>query len=234
MDAIGQNIQRILDEINNAAAISGRKPEDIRLVAVCKKQPVEKIEIAIKAGILDLAENYPEQAIEKIIATKEQPVHWHMIGHIQSRKAKLVADNFDMVHSVDSESALVRLNDRIADSGKILECLLEINIANESNKSGFLIKSIENPVELDEVFKRTSNLEHIRLRGLMIMPPYTDEKEESRKYFKQASELLHVLQIKHPQVSLDYLSMGTSQDFSVAIQEGATHIRIGTAIFGLR
>jgi PLP dependent protein len=234
MEDISKNIDHVLDQMNKAAQTSGRKLEDICLVAVCKKQPIEKIAAAVKAGVFNLAENYPEQAKDKIIAIEQKNLKWHMIGHIQSRKAKLVTEYFDVVHSIDSLQTLLRLDNLLEDSEKCIDCLLEINIAGEESKSGFSVTNLNELPVLDEIISKADEMQNVRLRGLMVMPPYTDQNEKSRKYFALLKKYQHVLHQHYPHQKLDFLSMGTSQDFTIAIQEGATHIRVGTAIFGNR
>jgi PLP dependent protein len=234
MEDISKNIDHVLDEMNNAAQKSGRKLEDICLVAVCKKQLLEKISAAVQAGVFNLAENYPEQAIDKINAIQQKNIKWHMVGHIQSRKAKLVAEYFDVVHSIDSLQTLVRLNNLLEGSGKCMDCLLEINVAGEESKSGFSVRNMNELTVLDEIISKADGMQNVHLHGLMVMPPYTEQNEESRKYFAFLKKYQLVLQQHYPHQKLDFLSMGTSQDFTIAIQEGATHIRVGTAIFGNR
>lgn len=233
-DLINENYKRIIGTIENTALIKNRHPEDIVLIAVSKKQPIEKIIQAIKAGIIHLGENYPDEALEKIRQVISKNVHWHMIGHIQSRKIKIVGDYFNFVHSIDSIKTAQKLDLFICASNIIMPVLFEINIASEISKHGY---DISDEYKLEEFYKEYEQIKgckFINPRGIMVMPPYSANPEDSRKYFVKAHNFLFEFQKRYPNDMLTELSMGTSQDYMVAIEEGATMIRIGTAIFGER
>ena len=225
---------KILDNIVSTATRCGRDHADIRLVAVSKKQPIEKIAAYILAGGTILGENYPEEGAEKKQALASLKAEWHMVGHIQSRKAALVAQHYDFIHSLDSLKLADKLNNALGEQNKRLPFLLEINIGAEANKSGYLIHT---DMELEKLWldlDRIILLSNLNWRGIMIMPPFSLIAEESRSYFIQAREFLATLQNRYPTLPLDQLSMGTSLDYMPAIEEGATMVRIGTALFGER
>jgi len=231
---IQQRYHEIQENISSTAARSGRDPANIRLIAVSKKQPIEKISAYILAGGTILGENYPEEGAEKRQALASLKAEWQMVGHVQSRKAALVARHFDYIHSLDSFKLASKLQTSLAEQDKRLPFLIEVNIGAESNKSGYLIQS---DAELDKLWldlDRIILLPNLIWRGIMIMPPFSSIAEESRPYFIQAREFLATLQKRYPTLSLGQLSMGTSLDYTTAIEEGATMVRIGTAIFGER
>jgi pyridoxal phosphate enzyme (YggS family) len=220
--------------IEQSAIRAQRKLDDIKVVVVTKFQPVERIEAAIQCGIRDFGENYPELAIEKIEYFRNiSDIHWHMIGHLQSRKVSLVAKEFSMFHALDSFKTAEKLENALSINNKILPVLLEINVSGEESKYGWKVDNNSYSQWMEQV-ERISQLPHIQINGLMTMPPFFDDPELSRPYFIQLHELLNKLRSQFPTLPLDHLSMGTSQDFGVAIEEGATMVRIGTAIMGSR
>lgn len=232
---IHSRLEKVRGEIARAAEAVQRDPRGVRLVVVTKLQPVDVIEGAIQAGALDFGENYAEQAVSKIetIGSRE-PIQWHMIGHIQSRKARLVCQYFDWVHSLDSLKLAQKLDAECQGLGKKLPVLLEFNLGGEESKSGWTVG--DGPVAdvvLAEI-EQISRLPHLEVCGLMTMPPYARDAESSRPYFRRLSDLLKILQEKFPRQTWRELSMGTSSDYPVAIEEGATFIRVGTAILGPR
>src|SRR5512133_1834120 len=233
--SIRQNYLYTLDQIANAARKSGRDPGAIRLVVVTKTQPLEIVQAAIEAGVRILGENYPEEGVTKIQSLARQSgVEWHMIGHVQSRKARLVADHYALLHSLDSLKLARRLDRFAAEGNHVLPVLLEFNTGGEESKSGWnaLDESRWNTFlpEISELL----DLPHLRVLGLMTMPPLGTDPEESRRFFLRLRQLRDHLADQFPQANWRELSMGTSTDFEVAVQEGATLVRVGTAIVGAR
>jgi pyridoxal phosphate enzyme (YggS family) len=231
---IQHRYHKILEDMDSTAARCSRNLADIHLIAVSKKQPIEKIAAFLQAGGTILGENYPEEGAEKIQALEGLKAEWHMVGHIQSRKAPLVARHFDFIHSLDSLKLAERLQHALGEQNKQLPFLVEINIGAEINKSGYLIQT---DAQLEKLWLDLDHLillSNLNWRGIMIMPPFSSIAEESRPYFIQARELLATLKKRYPTHPLDQLSMGTSLDYFPAIEEGATMVRIGTALFGER
>jgi len=235
VDTIQVNIQRVQERIEQAARSSGRSPGDIRLVIVTKGHPVDVLRALIQAGGRILGENYVEEAAEKIATLgAEREIEWHMIGHIQGRKARSVCEHFQYVHSLDSLRLAERLDRFACELGLRMPVLLECNISGEQSKFGFPAWLDEHWVELHEQAQQVSMLPNLELRGLMTMAPFFDQAELARPYFKRLGLLRHYLAGKVPQVGWDELSMGMSADYEVAIQEGATIVRVGQAILGPR
>lgn len=233
--SIRDNYHRTLDQIAASARKSGRSPEDIRLVVVTKSQPLEVIQAAIEAGIRILGENYPEEGVTKIQSLPPQTgVEWHMIGHVQSRKARLVAEHFELLHSLDSLKLAQRLDRFAAECGRVLPVLLEFNVGGEESKSGW--DASDNSL-LDGFLPDVQSildLPSLRVHGLMTMPPLGTNPEDARRFFQQLRLLRDQLASLFPQADWRELSMGTSVDYPVAVEEGATLVRVGTAIVGAR
>ena len=226
---IKQNLEEIRARIAAAAQSCGRLPDSVNLVAVSKTVPVDKIREGIVAGAVQLGENYVQEARDKIETLADQPLTWHFIGHLQSNKAKYAARLFDLIHSVDSLKLAKALDKEAAKAGKVLPILIQVNIAGEETKSGV---SEDDAVALVE---QVSKLENLSVRGLMTMPPYFNAPEKVRPFFRRLRQLRdRIAAINLPGVSMDELSMGMTGDFEAAIEEGATLVRIGTAIFGER
>jgi pyridoxal phosphate enzyme (YggS family) len=225
---IRDNLRRVRDRISDAAVRSGRKPEDIRLVAVTKTVDTGKIAEAVDAGVEILGENYVQEARNKQEALG-RPVRWHMIGHLQSNKARHAVELFDVFETVDREKIIRELDRHARQAEKVVSVMIQLNLSGESSKSG-----AEDDRAL-ELIQRAASCENLRCRGLMTIPPFYDDPENARPFFARLRELRDRLKPLIPaSVTLDDLSMGMSGDFEVAIQEGATHVRIGTAIFGYR
>jgi PLP dependent protein len=233
---INGNIILVMDRIQNAISKSGRELSEIRLVAVSKAQPVEKVKAAVESGLAIFGENYPEESEPKILALQiEHPnIEWHMIGHLQSRKADLVCQYFSMLHSLDSVHLAEKLNRILLIYNKKLPVLLEINISGEASKSGWMANDVKQWEMLLPDFINILNFKNLEVKGLMVMPPLGNKQEESRPYFIKVRKLQNFLRNKLPDFPWDELSMGTSFDYEVAIEEGATLVRIGEAIFGKR
>ncbi len=222
-------IARIQDRIAKAAKSCGRSPDEVKLVAVSKTKPVERIQLALEAGQDLFGENYIQEAREKVNALAATPARWHFIGHLQSNKAKYAVRLFDLIHSVDSEKLARELNKQAAKIGKVQPVLVQVNISRESSKSGTSRK------EAVDLATRISMLESLSLIGLMTMPPFFDNPEKARPYFQELRELRdHIRSLAIPGITMDELSMGMTGDFEAAVEEGATLVRVGTAIFGGR
>ena len=233
-ELIRERASKVQDSMRRAERRANRPAESCRLVVVTKRHCRETIQAAIEAGLSVFGENYPEEAVSKMHWFKEQSsLHWEMIGHIQSRKADLVAHGFDLIHSMDSLKLATRVDRFRGQSEGIQKVLLEINIAAELNKSGF---RIDNESTRDQFFKELeaiAKLENLKICGLMGMPPLQDNPEANRVYFAALKKLLDNINARYDW-NLHELSMGTSTDFEVAIEEGATIIRVGEAILGKR
>lgn len=233
--SIRENHQAALDQIGESARKSGRAAEDVRLVVVTKSQPLEVVQAAIEAGVRILGENYPEEGVTKIQSLSPQSgVEWHMIGHVQSRKARLVAEYYELLHSLDSLKLARRLDRFAGEQERILPVLLEFNVGGEETKSGWDASDDS----LWEAFlpdvEAILSLPNLRLHGLMTMPPLETDPDDSRRYFQRLRQLRDHLASAYPQADWRELSMGTSADYNVAVEEGATLVRVGTAIIGAR
>lgn len=224
-----KRLEDIHHRIQQAALSCGRRPDEIQLVVVSKTMPKEKVLEAIDAGATVFGENYVQEAREKFNALYACPVSWHFIGHLQTNKAKYVVKMFDLVHSVDSLKLAQELNKQAQKMPKIQDVLVQVNIGEETSKSGV------HTDELINLVRQMSQLDNLSVRGLMTMPPYFNAPERVRPFFRQLRELRDAIQAQNiPRVSMNELSMGMTGDFEVAIEEGATLVRIGTAIFGER
>lgn len=226
---IQKRLKLVKERIEAAALSSDRDPKTVKLVAVSKTVPVDRVHAAIKAGVTVLGENYVQDAREKIEALGKERVSWHFVGHLQSNKAKYAVKLFDLIHSVDSLKLAKELNKRAGALGKAQDILIQVNISGEETKSGIDTEQTLNLV------RGISSLENIAVRGLMTMPPYFNAPDKVRPYFKALKSLQTLIrQEAIPNVDMTELSMGMTGDFVAAIQEGATLVRIGTAIFGER
>lgn len=234
-DQIKSNFQKVLERIERAALSSGRDPDDIKIVVVSKEKPIKTVHNAISAGIRIFGENYADEAVSKINSIIQYPnLQWHMIGHIQSRKARLVIEYFDYVHSLDSIKLATRLNKYAQDTNKIMPILIEFNISGEESKYGFPAWKEDAWHELLPSIEQVLESTHLVTRGLMTIPPYFTNPERSRPYFQKLGRLQRFLQSNFPNKNWTELSMGMSADFEIAIDEGATWVRIGQAILGKR
>lgn len=235
VSSIRENYQSTLDQIATAARRSNRDPNEIRLVVVTKSQPIEVVQAAIEAGIHILGENYPEEGVMKIQSIAEQSgVEWHMIGHVQSRKARLVVDHFALLHSLDSLKLAQRLNRFAAEGNRVLPVLLEFNVGGEESKSGWDASDESQWNAFIPEIAALLDLSHLRVHGLMTMPPFEIDPEAARRYFIRLRSLRDYLATQFPAADWHELSMGTSTDYRVAVEEGATLVRVGTAIVGAR
>lgn len=226
---ISANIDRVREKIAAACTRAGRRPEDVTLVAVTKTFPPDRIREAVRAGVGDVGENYVQELLPKREALVGEPVRWHFIGHLQSNKVRYLADWVTMVHALESVSLARELDARAARAGRTIDTLVEVNTTGETSKYG---------VAPDQVLPFVRSLEEfkgIRLCGLMTIGPFLPDPEGSRPMFRLLRELRETLG-RHRQQNLDpiHLSMGMTGDFEVAVEEGATLLRIGTALFGSR
>jgi len=225
MLTIKENLLKVRERIERAAQKAGRDPKGIRLVAVSKTVEVARIKEAIEAGVSILGENYVQEA-QKKIDDIGKPVSWHFIGHLQSNKAKYAVRLFEMLHSVDSIPLAEELNRRAEQEGRVIKVMVEVNLSREATKFGTDEERVSN------LARRIRDLKYLSLEGLMTMPPYFDPPELGRPYYTALRELKEKM-IKEG-IPIKELSMGMSNDFEIAVEEGATYVRIGTAIFGPR
>jgi len=235
VSSIRENYQHTLGHIAEAARKSNRDPKDVRLVVVTKSQPLEVIQAAMEAGVRILGENYPEEAVRKIQSLAGQSgVEWHMIGHVQSRKARLVTDHFALLHSLDSLKLAQRLERFAGEANRILPVLLELNVGGEGSKAGWDASEESKWMACLPDISSILDLPHLHVRGLMTMPPLETDPEDSRRFFQRLRQLQVRLASEFPNADWGELSMGTSADYRVAVEEGATLVRVGTAIVGAR
>ena len=229
-DSIARNVRHVLEGIRQAAIRAGRQPEAVRLVAVTKTVSVERISLAVKAGVRILGENRLQEAQPKIDALEGgRSVQWHFIGRLQRRKVKTVVGTFEMIHSVDSMELAAEIDRRAADAGIQQNVLLEVNAGREATKTGF------SPDEAADAVTALEAMPNLSVRGLMVIPPPGPDAEASRPYFHAMRELARSLASPRlKRVRMEELSMGMSRDFEVAVEEGATLVRVGTALFGGR
>lgn len=226
MPSIAENLERVREQIVRAATKVGRKQDDIELVAITKTHPAEEVREAIEAGQTSFGESRVQEARAKIPELPSN-LRWHFVGHLQKNKIRHALSLFERIHSVDSLALAQDVNRIAQDEGLHPRVLLEINMAGEGSKFGFA------PNKLVEQMEELLALPRLSIEGLMCIPPIADEPEESRKYFVQLRHLRDRLQTEF-RVDLTQLSMGMTQDFEVAVEEGATLVRVGTAIFGER
>ena len=225
---IKENLCEVKERIRAACDRSGRDVSEVTLIAVSKTKPLSMIEEAMEAGMMEFGENKPQEMRDK---AKEiaSPVHWHMIGSLQTNKVKYVVGTACLIHSVDSVTLAAAIEKEAAKKELLMDILLEVNMAEEDSKHGFEAEEVLSAVE--EIAK----FPHLRIKGLMTVAPYTENAEENRIYFRKMKELLIDIREKNiDNVFMDSLSMGMSSDYEVAIEEGATMVRIGTGIFGER
>jgi len=228
--SIAENIAHVRKRIAAAARSANRNPDEITLMAVSKTFPPDRIREAYAAGLRVFGENRVQEFAAKATTLRDlRDVEWHLIGHLQTNKAAKAAELFDAVDSVDSVRTAEKLNASAASTGKTLSILIEINVGGERAKSGVAPGS----GELEKILQGAPRWRNLKIRGLMTVPPYTEDPEGSRPYFRQLRQIRDSIAArKLPQVGMEVLSMGMSHDFEVAIEEGATCVRVGTAIFG--
>jgi pyridoxal phosphate enzyme (YggS family) len=228
-DVIAENLRAIRARIDAAARRAGRAPESITLVAVSKTFPAADVRDASAAGQVDFGENKVQEGLQKMQETADIPLRWHLIGHLQSNKAKKAAASFTCIHSVDSVDLMTRLDAAAADAGKRPEVLVQVDLAGEDTKFG------ASADEARRVIDAGLGAAAVDLAGIMLLPPWNDDQEQTRPWFRRICELRERwLADGVPPAALRHLSMGMSHDFEAAIEEGSTIVRVGTAIFGKR
>lgn len=227
--SVGENIESVQQRILRACRRAGRTHEDVRLIAVSKTKPAESVREAYAAGLREFGENRVQEAADKRQSLADLDVVWHLIGHLQSNKAKQACQLFNWIQSVDSLHIAERIDRFAVSLGHRVPVLIEVHLGEEASKFG---------VEEDELVRlaeQVGALPSLELRGLMVLPPFFDDPEKVRPYFRHLRELAGRIDTRRlPRVSMRELSMGMSHDFEIAIEEGATIIRVGTAIFGER
>jgi pyridoxal phosphate enzyme (YggS family) len=226
---IERRLNGVRARIADAARRSGRPPSSITLVAVSKTFPVDAVRAAAAAGQVDFAENKVQEGQAKVLAAGSLPIHWHLIGHLQSNKARKAAALFDVIQSIDSVDLLRKVDIAAADHRRTIDVLIQVDLAREPTKHGA-------PEEVvPEILDAARSCRAARLRGLMLLPPAVDDPDAARPYFAALRDLRdRYIREGVPPALLNELSMGMSHDFEVAIEEGATILRVGTAIFGTR
>ena len=227
--SVAENIERVRERIHHACRRSGRAVEDVRLIAVSKTMPAESIRQAYAAGLREFGENRVQEAAAKRKELTDVDAVWHLIGHLQSNKARLACGLFDFIHSVDSLHLAERIDREAAALGRKMPVLIEVHLGEESSKFG-----VEEG-ELVRLAEHVGALPSLELRGLMTLPPFFDDPQQVRPFFRRLRELARRIEAQElAGVSMRELSMGMSHDFEIAIEEGATIVRVGTAIFGER
>jgi PLP dependent protein len=230
--SIAENLAKLQARIATAARRAGRQPEEVELMAVSKTVPAERIREAYNAGLRLFGENRVQEFAAKADAVRDlTSAEWHMIGHLQTNKAAKAAEFFSAIDSVDSLKLAEKLNASAQSLGKNLNVLIEINVGGEEAKSGIP----PDAAELENLLQSAPRLEHLTMGGLMTIPPFIDDPQQVRPYFRRLRELRDRIAARNlPSVRMDILSMGMSHDFEVAVEEGSTCVRLGTAIFGER
>jgi len=229
MNGMQENIGQVRERMAAACRRCRRPPEGVKLLAVSKTFPPEIIRVAYEAGLRDFGENRVQEAQSKLPALSDLSITWHLVGHLQTNKAKTARELFQWVHSVDSLRLAEKLDQAGVAEARRLPVLLEVNLGGEESKAGVA------ETELAQLAERVGGLPTLEVRGLMVIPPFFADPERARPYFRRLHELSREIEAKKiPRVSMQDLSMGMSHDFEVAIEEGATIIRVGTAIFGKR
>ena len=227
--SVAENYKKVAQRVADACARAGRSRDEVLLLAVSKLHEPAELNEAIRAGATDLGEN----RVQELLAKKDEvlPVRWHLIGHLQTNKVKQIVPHVVMIHSVDSYKLAAEIDKRCAAIDKVMDILIEYNAGMEETKSGVAIDEVEGLIrEIGE------HLEHVRVRGIMCIPPIAEDPEDARPYFREAKALYdHLREAELPErVTIDTLSMGMSGDFEVAIEEGSTIVRVGSSIFGKR
>jgi PLP dependent protein len=229
VEAVASNLQSVRSRIDAAARRAGRDPSDIRLIAVSKTFSIDHVRAAWAAGQRDFGENKVQEALQKIGEASDMEIRWHLIGHLQTNKAKKAASAFACIHSVDSVDLLKKLDAAAAEHGASPEVLVQLDLAGEETKFGARADDARRIVEAAAAARA------VRATGLMLIPPWNEDQEQTRPWFVQLRELRdRWLADGIPQAALRHLSMGMSHDFEAAVEEGATLVRVGTAIFGKR
>ena len=225
---IKTQLNEVRQQIKAATLAAGRKEEDVTLIAVSKTYPVSAIEEAMAEGCMDFGENHVQELVGKIEEV-DAPVRWHLIGHLQTNKVKYIVGKTALIHSVDSIKLAEEIEKQSAKKGVISHVLLEVNVANEASKYGFMVNEVIDACHIISTF------EHVKVDGLMTVAPFVENPEENRTIFRKLFALsVDIQKQKFDNISTSILSMGMSNDYKIAIEEGATMVRVGTAIFGNR
>ena len=226
---ISDRIQEVKEQIRLHCEKCGRNPSEVTLIAVSKTKPVEMVQEAYNGGQIDFGENKVQEMCEKQGILESLPIRWHLIGHLQSNKVKKAVAIAEMIHSVDSLALAEEINKQAAKIDKIQDILIEVNVAEEESKFGITTETAE------DLVRAVAKLPNLRLRGFMTVAPYTEDPETNRVYFRRLRQLMVDINAKNiDNICVDVLSMGMSGDYGVAVEEGATHIRVGTYLFGQR
>jgi len=226
---IAENLKNLRKRIEQTCQKCGRRSEDVQLIAVSKTFPVEVVQEAFNAGQIDFGENYVQELQGKRQVLVKCPLHWHFIGHLQSNKAKYIAEYIHLIHSVDDISLGKEISKRAERFGRVQDVLVEVHTTDEATKYGVP------PRKTVTLLKELSQLQYLRVCGLMTMGPFSDDPNDSQQSFRQLTELKReIVSEGIENIRMDHLSMGMTHDFEVAIEEGSTIVRIGTAIFGRR
>jgi PLP dependent protein len=227
--ALGTRLAGVRDRLARAAGRAGRDPATVRLVAVSKTFSAEHVRAAAAAGQVDFGENKVQEALQKIAQTSDLPIKWHLVGHLQSNKARKAGAEFSMIHSVDDAALVTALDESAQAAGRSVQLLVQVDLAGEATKHG------AREEELAPIFNTARGCRSARLVGLMVLPPATDDPEGARPYFRKLRGIRDGLLARGVDGSmLTELSMGMSRDFEVAVEEGSTLVRVGSAIFGER
>ena len=225
---VAENYRHVLKKVEEACARSGRDPKDVTLIAVSKTKPIEMIEEAMEAGARVFGENKVQELCDKYEQLPKD-LHWHLIGHLQRNKVKYIVDKVAMIHSVDSLRLAETIEKEAAKKAVIVPILIEVNVAQEESKFGL------KPEEVLPLIEQIADFSHIQIKGLMTIAPYVDNAEENREIFRELKKLSVDIAAKNiNNVTMSVLSMGMTGDYMVAVQEGATMVRVGTGIFGAR
>ncbi len=226
---ISENLKTVQNNIEQACKRAGRNPDEVTLIAVSKTKPVEMIHEAMLCGSTDFGENKVQEMCNKIEVIPDKNIRWHLIGHLQTNKVKYIVDKAYLIHSVDSLKLAQMIDSCAKKKNVTCDILIEVNVAGEESKFGI------KPSECEELVRQISTLENVRIKGLMTIAPFDENPENNRPYFKELKKLLVDIDNKNiDNVSMGILSMGMTNDYEIAVEEGATHVRVGTGIFGQR
>lgn len=229
MSTIRENLKSIRSNIEDSIKKSNRTNEDVTLIAVTKTVDVDKVLEAIEYGVTDVGENKPQELARKFNEIGDK-VRWHLIGTLQTNKVKYIIDKVHMIHSLDREALCEEIQKRAEKIDRTIDCLVQVNISKEDSKHGLYEDDV-----VEFIKNVSSNYSNIRVKGLMTMAPFSDDESEVRNVFKKLKDLsIDIARLDIPNVSMDYLSMGMSNDYKIAIEEGSTMVRVGTSIFGER
>lgn len=223
-----ENYEKVVENVKNACARSGRNFDDVTIIAVSKTKPLSDVEELLAHGVTEFGENKVQEMVDKYEHVSK-PVHWHLIGHLQTNKVKYIVDKACMIHSVDSVHLAKEIEKEAAKKNLVVKVLLEVNIAHEESKFGI------NEKEVYDLIDAIKDMPHIHVMGLMTIAPFVENPEDNRIYFRKMYQLS--LDIKSKcidNIDMNVLSMGMTNDYEIAVEEGATMIRVGTAIFGVR